>query len=102
MKTHVDQVIAIIEARKQDVFDAVDNQVKTSLKSLSHKKDEVENQVKLIESATEQTKALLKEASVLNSLDSVKHLMQSYRNRAPKESVTLTVSLGLVLLKVKN
>ena len=60
MKTHVDQVIAIIEARKQDVFDAVDNQAKKSLKSLSQKKDEVENQVKLIESAIEQTKALVK------------------------------------------
>ena len=60
VQTHVDQVIAIIEARKQDVFDAVDNQAKKSLNSLSEKKDEVENQVKLIESAIEQTKALVK------------------------------------------
>ena len=60
VQTHVYQVIAIIEARKQDVFDAVDNQAKKSLKSLSQKKDEVENQVKLIESAIEQTKALVK------------------------------------------
>ena len=56
----VDQIIAIIEERKQDVFDAVDNQAKKSLESLSQKKDEVENQVKLIESAIEQTKALVK------------------------------------------
>ena len=47
VQTHVDQVIAIIEARKQDVFDAVGNQAKKSLKSLSQKKDQVENQVKL-------------------------------------------------------
>ena len=60
VQTNVDQVIAIIEARKQDVFDAVDNQAKKSLKSLSQKKGEVENQVKLIESAIEQTKALVK------------------------------------------
>ena len=60
VQTNVDQVIAIIEARKQDVFDAVDNQAKKSLESLSKKKDEVENQVKLIESAIEQTKALVK------------------------------------------
>ena len=60
VQTNVDQVIAIIEARKQDVFDAVDNQAKKSLESLSQKKDEVENQVKLIESAIEQTKALVK------------------------------------------
>ena len=60
VQTHVDQVIAIIEARKQDVFDAVDNQAKKSLESLSKKKGQVENQVKLIESAIEQTKALVK------------------------------------------
>ncbi|CAH3038542.1 unnamed protein product [Porites lobata] len=60
VQTHVDQVIAIIEARKQDVFDAVDNQAKKSLESLSKKKGQVENKVKLIESAIEQTKALLK------------------------------------------
>ena len=60
VQTNVDQMIAIIEARKQDVFDAVDNQAKKSLESLSKKKDEVENQVKLIESAVEQTKALVK------------------------------------------
>ena len=60
MKTHVDQVIAIIEARKQDVFDAVDNQAKKSLETLSQKKGEAENQVKIIESAIEQTEALMK------------------------------------------
>ena len=38
----------------------VDDQAKKSLESLSQKKDQVENQVKLIESAIEQTKALVK------------------------------------------
>ena len=56
----VDQIIAIIEARKQDVFDAVDNQAKQSLESLSQKKEEVEKQLKIIESAIEQTETLLK------------------------------------------
>ena len=56
----VDQIIAIIEARKQDVFDAVDNQAKKSLESLSQKKDEVEKQLKRIESAIEKTETLLK------------------------------------------
>ncbi|CAH3038528.1 unnamed protein product [Porites lobata] len=60
VQTNVDQVIAIIEARKQDVFDAVDNQAKKSLESLSEKKGQVENQVILIESAIEQTKAFVK------------------------------------------
>ena len=60
VQTHVDQVIAIIEARKQDVFDAVDNQAKKSLESLSHQKDQVENHMEIIESVIEQTKALVK------------------------------------------
>ena len=60
VQSFVDQIIAIIEARKQDVFDVIDNQAKKSLESLSLKKDEVDKQVKLIESAIKQTETLLK------------------------------------------
>ena len=60
VQTNVDQMIAIIEARKQDVFDALDDQAKKSLETLSQKKGEVENQVKIIESAIEQTESLMK------------------------------------------
>ena len=60
VRSFVDQIIAIIEARKQDVFAVIDNQAKKSLESLSQKKDEVDKQVKLIESAIEQTDTLLK------------------------------------------
>ena len=60
VQTNVDQMIAIIEARKQNVFDVVDYEAKISLQSLSQKKDEVENQVKIIESAIEQAESLMK------------------------------------------
>ena len=60
VQTNVDQMTAIIEARKQDVFDAVDNQARKSLETLSQKKGEAENQVKIIESAIEQTESLMK------------------------------------------
>ena len=60
VQTNVDQMIAIIEARKQDVFDAVDNQANKALETLLQKKGEVENQVKIIESAIEQTESLMK------------------------------------------
>ena len=60
VQSFVDQIIAIIEARKQDVFDAVDNQATKSMESLSYKKDEVDKQVKLIELAIERTETLLK------------------------------------------
>ena len=60
VQTNVDQMIAIIEARKQDVFDALDDQANKSLETLSQKKGKVENQVKIIESAIEQTESLMK------------------------------------------
>ena len=60
VKTSADQMIAIIEARKQDVFETVDNQGKKLLDSLTLKKSEVETQVALIESAIEETVSLLK------------------------------------------
>ena len=60
VQTNVDQIIAIIEARKQNVFDAVDDQANKSLETLSQKKGKVENQVKIIESAIEQTESLMK------------------------------------------
>ena len=60
VQTNSDQIIAIIEARKQDVFDAVDYEAKKSLEPLSQKKGEVENQVKIIESAIERTQFLMK------------------------------------------
>ena len=60
VQTNVDQMIAIIEARKQDVFDEVDDQANKSLETLSQKKGKVENQVKIIESAIEQTESLMK------------------------------------------
>ena len=60
VQTNVDQMIAIIEARKQDVFDAVEYQAKKSLQSLSQKKGEDENQEKIIESAIVRTEFLMK------------------------------------------
>ena len=60
VQTNVNKMIAIIEARKQKVYEAVDNQAKKSLETLSQKKGEVENHVKMIESAIEQTESLMK------------------------------------------
>ena len=63
VQTSADHMIAIIEARKQDIFNAVDNQAKESLDRLALRKGEVENQVKMIESAIEETETVLKRSS---------------------------------------
>ena len=58
-----DQMMAIIDARKQDIFGAVDNQAKESLECFALRKDEVENQLQIIESAIEETRQLLRRSS---------------------------------------
>ena len=57
----MDQIIATIEARKQDVLNAVRSQAKISLEPLTKKKAEVENRVKKLDSAIEQTEFLMKQ-----------------------------------------
>ena len=57
-----DQMVEIIEERKQHVFDAVDEHAQKSLESLLQKKDEVENQLGIIDSAIARTEALLKQS----------------------------------------
>ena len=58
-----DQMKAIIEARKKDIFNAVDNQATDSLDCLSLKTSEAENKIKLIDSAIEETEKLLARCS---------------------------------------
>ena len=63
VQTSADHMIAIIEARKQDIFNTVDKQAKESLDRLALRKGEVENQMKMIESAIEETETFLKRSS---------------------------------------
>ena len=89
VQTNVDQVIAIIEARKQDVFDAVDFQAKKSLESLSQKKVQVENQAKIIESAIEQTKALVKRSfstEILGFSETFDAILQEQGNQGNRDT----------------
>ena len=63
VQTAADQIMAIVEARKQDIFSAVDNQAKETLDSLALRKGEVENQLQIIESTIEETRQLLRRSS---------------------------------------
>ena len=81
----VDKMIAIIEAKKQDIFNAVDNEAKESLECLALKKGEVENQVKMIESTIEQTETLLKRRSsteILGFNDTFDTILQEHGTKA--------------------
>ena len=63
VQRNVDQITAIIRVKKQNLFDTVDYHAKKSLESLQQKKNELENQARVIESAIEKTESLLKRSS---------------------------------------
>ena len=69
VQTTVDQLLAIIEKRKQDIFNIVDNQAKKPLESLSQNQVQVANQMKLIESAIEETEFVLKRSFSIEILE---------------------------------
>ena len=102
VQTNVDQMTAIIEAKKQYVFDAVDNQAKKSLETLSQKKGKVENQMKIIASAIEQTESLMRRNFSTEILGFNETFDKILQEQGTQETVTLSVFLGLVSLKVKN
>ena len=59
----VDQVMATIETRKQDIFAVVDDQAKESLECFALRKGEVENQLQIIESTLKEIEDLLRRSS---------------------------------------
>ena len=55
----VDNLIAIIEAKKQSIFSAVEKQTCKSLESLTKRKNKIEEQIAVIESSLEKAEKLL-------------------------------------------
>ena len=55
----VDNLIAVIEAKKQNIFSAVENQTIKSLESLTKCKNNIEEQIAVIESSLEKAEKLL-------------------------------------------
>jgi len=55
----VDNLIAVIEAKKQNIFTAVENQTMKSLESLTKRKTKIEEQIAVIESSLEKAEKFL-------------------------------------------
>ena len=84
-----DQLIAIIEARKQDISTALDNQAKETLDRLALKKGEVENQLKMIESAIEETETILRRSSsaeILRFNESFDTILEEHGTQCPRDT----------------
>ena len=58
-----DDMIAVIEAKKQEIFNDVEKKANELLKRLGIQQSEVENHVKVIETAIERTETLLKRST---------------------------------------
>ena len=108
VQTDADQMIAMIEARKQDVFDALDNQAKKSLETLSQKRGEVENQVKIIASTIEQSESLMKRnfsTEILGfneTFDKILHEQGIQENRYTECTPRLSFTKNEKLINVLN
>ena len=59
----VDNIYAAVEAKKMDIFDDVENQVKESLERLGIQRQEIEQQVKMHETTIEKSEILLKRST---------------------------------------
>ena len=100
VQMNVDQITAIIRVKKQNLFDAVDYHAKKSLESLQQKKNELENQARIIESAIEKTESLLKRSSsteILGFSETFDTILQEERaieNRNSVESIPARFSFN--------
>ena len=63
VQTTVDQMMATMETKKQDIFGVLDDQAKESLECFALRKGEVENQLQIIESTVKETRDLLRRSS---------------------------------------
>ena len=104
----VDSLIANIEAKKQTIFAAVEDQTKKSLESLTTQKTEVEHQIEVIKSSLDKADKVLTRSTnaevvqVKKSLETIlKGVYQTAKptERAPKDLPTLLFVPNQKMLK---
>ena len=81
-----DGLIKTIQAKKQNIIDAVENQTKKSLESLTAKRGEIQRQIKIIESSLEEADKLLKRsttADVVQLKKTLETIFEGVNEREP-------------------
>ena len=63
VQTSAEQLITIIEAKKQGIFNAADKEANDSLKGLALKQDQIEDELIKVQSAIKRTETLLEQSS---------------------------------------
>ena len=85
----VDNLIANIEAKKQTIFAAVDDQTKKSLESLTTQKTEIENQIEVIRSSLDEADKVLTRSTNAEVVQ-VKKSLETILKRVHPESTEPT------------
>ena len=84
----VDNLIATIEAKKQNIIAAASDETKRFLETMTMQKTEIENEIKIIESSLEKADTILKRsthAEVVQLKKSFEEIFQGIHQRQPKD-----------------
>ena len=78
VQKYADRIIAVIEAKKQSIFVAVENQTKDSLESVTMEMTRIENEIKSIESSLEQAAKLVTQSTNAEIVELKKSFQTSF------------------------
>ena len=98
----VDNLIAVIEAKKQNIFAAVENQTKKSLETLTTQKTEIERQIKVIELSLEKTDKLLTRSTNAEVVQLKRSLDTIFQGNEQNEPAKRDLKKFPVLVFVQN
>ena len=82
-----DGLIKTIQAKKQNIIDAVENQTKKSLESLTAKRGEIQRLIKIIESSLEEADKLLKRSTTAEVVQLKKTLQTIFEGVNEREPI---------------
>ena len=102
VQTFVDKLIANVEAKKQNIFAAVENQAKKSLETVTTQKTEFERQIKIIESSLEKADKLLTRSTNAEVIQLTKSLEKMFEGVDQIQPVDRDLKGLPVLVFVKN
>ena len=97
-----DGLIKTIRAKMQNVIDAIENQTKKSLESLTAKRGEIHRQIKIIESSLEEADKLLKRSTTAEVVQLKKSLQTIFHGLNETEPIVHDPSSLQTLVFVEN
>ena len=98
----VDKLVANVEAKKQNIFAAVENQTKKSLQTVTTQKTEFERQIKIIESSLQKADKLLTRSTNAEVIQVSKSLEKMFEEVDQSQPVDRDLEWLPVLVFVKN